>query len=80
VECYVSSDGKNFKRIGVENFEIKRFDKPQIKSITFDPPKSSWQYVKIIAKKIGPVPEWHIGSQHDGKGWIFIDEIQINHE
>ena len=80
VECYVSSDGKNFKRIGVENFEIKQFDKPQIKSITFDPPKSSWQFVKVIAKKIGPVPEWHIGSQHDGKGWIFIDEIQINHE
>jgi hypothetical protein len=26
------------------------------------------------------VPEWHIGSQYDGKGWIFVDEIQINYE
>ena len=33
------------------------------------------RYVKVIAKKVGPVPDWHIGSSHDGRTWIFIDEI-----
>jgi hypothetical protein len=80
VECYISADGKNFKRIGVHNFEIQDKKNPEIKTITFSSNNESIQYVKIIANKIGPVPEWHIGSQYDGKGWIFVDEIQINYE
>ncbi|MDC0371835.1 GH92 family glycosyl hydrolase [Flavobacteriaceae bacterium] len=80
VECYISADGKNFKRIGIHNFEIQDKKNPEIKTITFSSNNESIQYVKIIANKIGPVPEWHIGSQYDGKGWIFVDEIQINYE
>ena len=29
VECFVSSDGKNFKRIGLENFEIDNMISPK---------------------------------------------------
>jgi len=35
------------------------------------------RFVKIIAKKLGGLPEWHIGHPMDGKSWIFIDEISI---
>ena len=35
------------------------------------------RYIKVIAKKLGALPEWHLGYEHDGRSWIFIDEIQI---
>ena len=80
VECLVSTDGKSFKSVWDHNFEIQKLDSAKIKSISFDIPSQPIKYVKIIAKKIGPVPEWHIGSKQGGKSWIFVDEIQINHE
>ena len=80
VECYVSKDGKNFNNIGEHNFEVKKLDSTKIKTISFDFPSQPVQYVKIIAKKMGPLPQWHIGSEQGGKSWIFVDEIQINYE
>ena len=62
------------------DFEIEKRDNPKIKTVSFDPPKEAIQYVKIIAKKVGPVPDWHIGSSHDGRTWIFIDEILIDYD
>jgi hypothetical protein len=79
-ECYVSTDGENFTMIGSADFEIEKRDNPKIKSVSFDPPKEAIRYVKIIAKKVGPVPDWHIGSSHDGRTWIFIDEILIDYD
>ena len=35
------------------------------------------RYLKIIAKKLGRLPKWHIGYKHDGRSWLFVDEIQI---
>ena len=80
VECYVSADGNNFTLIGSEDFEIEELENPEMKTISFEPPSEPFKYVKINAKKIGPVPDWHIGSSYDGRTWIFIDEIQIEHE
>ena len=34
-----------------------------------------YRYIKIIAKKLGKLPEWHLGA--GGKSWIFIDEIEV---
>lgn len=34
------------------------------------------RYVRVVAKNIGKLPEWHTVS--DGKAWLFADEIQIN--
>ena len=45
-----------------------------------NPADEQYQYVKLNAKKVGPVPEWHMGHQYDGKTWIFVDEIQIDYE
>lgn len=80
VECYVSIDGKNFEQIGHEDIEVEMLESPTIKTITFNPPEKPTQFVKIIAKKIGPIPEWHVGSSYDGRTWIFIDEIQVDYD
>jgi hypothetical protein len=37
----------------------------------------SARYVKIVAKNLGDLPEWHLGYPYNGKAWIFVDEIEI---
>ena len=80
VTCLVSSDGKNFQAFeggsinidaSTENSEIK------ILTTTFKIPSNTYRYVKVIAKKLGDLPKWHIGHPMDGKSWIFVDEISI---
>ena len=78
VECFISNDGKNFKLIGNYKFEeIKPTDEIDLKTIEFKLPNSNYRYVKIIAKKLGQLPEWHLGFEHDGRSWLFVDEITI---
>lgn len=78
VECLVSEDGKNFKSIDTHKFEVPiPTDEVDLKHLEFEFPKSDYRYVKIIAKKMGKLPEWHIGYPHDGRSWIFVDEISI---
>ena len=79
VECLVSKDDKNFTTIGNYKFEeIVSSDEVDIKTVEFKQPSSSYRYVKIIAKKLGVLPEWHLGYEHDGRSWLFVDEIIIN--
>ena len=37
----------------------------------------SARYIKIVAKNLGDLPKWHLGSPHQGKAWVFIDEITV---
>jgi len=34
-------------------------------------------YIKVIAKKLEQLPKWHLSYKHDGKSWLFIDEISV---
>jgi hypothetical protein len=34
------------------------------------------RYVRVVAKNIGALPEWH--SAAGGRAWLFADEIQVN--
>lgn len=78
VECLVSKDGKHFKTINIHTFESPvPSEDVDIKHVEFKLPKSEYRYVKIIAKKLGELPEWHLGHPHDGRSWIFIDEISV---
>ena len=57
---------------------LKQSDNPSISKITFNIPEyHKIQYIKIVAKKLGKLPEWHLGHKHDGRSWIFADEITI---
>ncbi len=78
VEYLVSKDGKTFERIHLKTIDasIKNPD-INIKTITAEFNKASYRYVKVIAKKLGDLPSWHIGHPMNGKSWIFADEISI---
>jgi predicted alpha-1,2-mannosidase len=78
VEILVSSNGKNFRTISkskvhatVANEQVK------IKEHRAVLKEKNTRYVKIIAKKLGVLPKWHLGYIHDGRSWLFVDEIQI---
>ncbi|WP_460220062.1 GH92 family glycosyl hydrolase [Psychroserpens sp. MEBiC05023] len=79
VECLYSVNGKDFKTI--EKIKIDNtvpLEGSKIKTISFSIPSyHKIRYIKIIAKKMGELPEWHLGYPHDGRSWIFVDEISI---
>ncbi len=78
VELFISTDGKKFKSIYKGNFgELVAAEKPKVEKFTFAFKSKSARYVKVVAKKLGVLPEWHLGYQHDGRSWLFVDEIEI---
>ncbi|MFY0603304.1 MAG: GH92 family glycosyl hydrolase [Flavobacteriaceae bacterium] len=78
VEYLISKDGKKFKSIGIQKIDAtKPSENVAIKTITFNQSQNQYRYVKIIAKKLGTLPTWHLGYKHDGRSWLFVDEIQI---
>ena len=80
VSCFVSNDGINFQAFpnGSQlSNSIIESDKVEIRSVKFSNIKGKYRYIKIIAKKLGKIPEWHLGFKHDGRSWLFVDEIQI---
>lgn len=78
VTCWVSVDGKNYTPVGTQKIDA---DAPSeeiaIKTTTFEVNKKI-THLKITAKNLGPVPQWHLGHPYDGKAWVFVDEIEIN--
>ena len=79
VQCLVSKDNKNFTSLPSQKINAaERNSDIEIKTVAFQIPQSKYKYVKIIAKKLGELPEWHLGYPMDGRSWIFADEISIN--
>jgi len=79
VDCLVSYDGKSFRSLGEYNvLNTKEKEDVSIQNYVFKyPPRFKVRYIKIIAKKLGVLPKWHLGYKHDGRSWLFVDEIQI---
>lgn len=75
VAFFVSLDGKYFESIG----SLKAKQDPSEFKLSVDeyivslkkPIKA--RYLKVVAKNIGDIPDWHPGSGY--KGFIFIDEV-----
>jgi predicted alpha-1,2-mannosidase len=80
VSFLFSKDGKTF--INLENkpkkYTIIESDKVEIRNVRFNKIYSEFRFIKIIAKKLGKLPAWHLGYKDDGRSWLFVDEIQIN--
>ena len=79
VRCFVSNDGINFQAYPNGSKRIKpsiQTEDVTIKRVPFDG-VGSYRYIKIVAKKLGVLPKWHLGYKHDGRSWLFVDEIQI---
>ncbi|MGB6268756.1 MAG: glycoside hydrolase family 92 protein, partial [Olleya sp.] len=79
VLCYGSNNGVNFTQIdGIRKIETTiPSEESTIKEVYFKQVPKPYRYIKIIAKKLGKLPEWHLGYEHDGRSWLFVDEITI---
>jgi predicted alpha-1,2-mannosidase len=78
VECLVSKDGKTFTSIKTISIDAAlKNENVLLNTTSFSIPLGSYRYVKIVAKKMGKLPKWHLGYPHDGRSWIFADEISI---
>ena len=62
-----------FEKINKENEQVEKLE---VNFKTTNP--TSFRYLKVVAKTLGELPEWHLGAEHQGSSWIFADEILIN--
>lgn len=78
VDLYTSTDGINYQKQINWNFK-KPINSEEVKIETVKVSKlGKARYVKVIAKKLGKLPSWHLGYESNGRSWLFVDEIQIN--
>ncbi len=74
---FTSNDGKNFKEVLSHNLkEPVPTDEVDMETISLTKLGNA-RYIKVVAKTLGELPEWHLGYADDGRSWLFIDEIQI---
>ena len=77
VQIYTSLDGVNFTK-GSDWKSREPINTEEVKIETINISKlGKSRYVKLVAKKLGELPKWHLGYPYDGRSWLFIDEIQI---
>ena len=77
VDIFTSVNGRNFRKHITWNFNTEeKNDTIDVKTVHLSKLGKA-RYVKVIAKKLGDLPEWHIGHPMDGKSWIFVDEISV---
>jgi len=76
LEIYISENGENFTKVASAENEIPIEINNKViheLSIRFEPIKT--QYIKVIAKNFGPLPDWHVSAGE--KSWLFVDEIIV---
>ncbi len=76
VEFALSSDGQAFETVA----QVANDLSPRLADITVKDFAGSFKdrrarFVRILARSIGPVPDWHFGA--GGKAWLFVDEIVV---
>jgi len=78
VTCYVAPEKIFSKNVPAQIIAAEiPSSEIEIKTIRFNTEGQSSRYIKIVAKNLGDLPNWHLGSPYKGKAWIFIDEITI---
>ena len=78
VTCYVAPEKIFSKNIPAQIIATEvPSSEIEIETIRFNTEGQSSRYIKIVAKNLGDLPNWHLGSPYNGKAWIFIDEITI---
>ncbi len=79
VNYYLSEDGESYEKIGSISAKHTPREKGNIiYDYLLDVDNLKARYIKIEAQSIIDCPSWHKGSLHQGKAWLFIDEIMIN--
>ncbi|MDD7913090.1 GH92 family glycosyl hydrolase [Polaribacter sp. MSW5] len=77
VQYSISINGKKFDPIFTPKLKkINESNKVEIEKVKAKVLKKA-RYIKVVANKLGQLPEWHLGYKHNGRSWLFVDEIQI---
>ncbi|MFT5265689.1 MAG: hypothetical protein ACI8YQ_004445 [Polaribacter sp.] len=76
LEVLVSNDGENFTSVFVEKLDALTSSAPQVKTIGGEILPQRAKFIKVIAKKIESIPEWHSNKGNNGS-WIFLDEVIV---
>lgn len=78
VECFVAPGQTFYKNLPKQVIDSETpSENNEIKTLQFKMNGYSARYIKIVAKNLGDLPEWHLGAPYNGKAWIFVDEITI---
>ena len=78
VSCYISNDNKTFTKVSSQKVDAtKPAEHVTMKNVAFSLKRKKARYIKIVAKKLGTLPKWHLGYKHSGTSWLFADEIEI---
>ncbi|MBT8257467.1 MAG: GH92 family glycosyl hydrolase [Bacteroidia bacterium] len=80
VTWHLSEDGITFEEAGQVLINAAKQDENiTIKTIEIQPDRNI-RAIRLKAKPLGELPEWHLGYEHDGRSWIFVDEIIIEEQ
>ena len=75
VDFLISNDGKKFTPIFSEDLDALSKASQQFKTVGGKISSQKIRFIKVVAKKIEALPEWHAGK---GQGaWMFLDEIMV---
>ena len=77
VEYSFSDDGENFtSTVRVKNRMEQNIEGSYIQYYKADIGLSNVRYIKVVARNVGRLPEWH--RSRGGDAWLFVDEITID--
>lgn len=77
LEVLISENGEDFESVSAKEFvATKEVDGVQLRDFQLNFDETTARYVKVKAKNINYLPEWHKSSGKKGT-WIFIDEIMV---
>ena len=72
-----SEDGEYFTEAGRIEIPMETSADPDaLKSYTVSFPETSARYLRVEARTVNPIPEWH--GARGKKGFLFVDEICVN--
>ncbi len=76
MQVEVSNDGTAFTKVASEDYPMPSAHTSGIVPHSISFPETEARYVKVIAKTVKALPDWHAGK---GKpGFLFVDEIEVN--
>ena len=76
VEFLVSENGRDFLKVAEARNDVSpRTADIVIKEFAASLAPRRARYVRVLARTIGAVPDWHFGA--GGKAWLFADEIIV---
>ncbi|MFH1279754.1 MAG: GH92 family glycosyl hydrolase [Candidatus Eisenbacteria bacterium] len=76
VEIEISTNGTTWETLLDDTIETEEdYPEPNIREFAVDGLGAEAAYVRLRAKSMGDLPQWHRGA--GGKAWVFVDEIAI---